>query len=287
MPTTHGIKTHRKRASTRGGEALQQAFSGQSGRDRVAIGGVLIDRIGRAEADVCTAAFVFSRSNHQIATVNTDFVRLAQRDAEFRAILNRSDLAAADGMPMVWLSRIMRRPIRGRVTGFDLIDSCCRSATRAGVGIFLLGAAPGVAEAAGEELRRRYPGLRIAGVYAPPFGDESDAQEARMVNAIRAAGRCVLFVAFGAPKQDRFIARHLAELDTPIAMGVGCAFDVLSGAVARAPRWMQSIGLEWLWRMAREPSRLTRRYLLEDVPFLGTLVARALRDERALSGEAG
>ncbi|HYK98227.1 MAG TPA: WecB/TagA/CpsF family glycosyltransferase [Candidatus Acidoferrales bacterium] len=260
---------------------MQEASISQDSRRRVALGGVLVDRVSRAEAEVRLASFVSSGGNHQVVTVNTDFLRIAKGDRAFRAILNECALAVADGMPVVWLSRLLRRPIPQRVTGFDLIDSSCRLAIRSDIGVFLVGAAPGIADAAARELRRRHPGLRVAGVHSPPFAGDAAAEEARTVAAIKAAGRCVLFVAFGAPKQDMFIHDHLGELDVPVAIGVGCAFDVLAGTVRRAPRWMQRTGLEWLWRMSLEPSRLAHRYLVRDIPFLGSLVATSLRDARA------
>ncbi len=251
-----------------------------SDRRRVALGGVLVDRVDRAGADAAIARFLNDGSRHQITTVNTDFLRTAQNDPGFRRIINRSDLAVADGMPVVWISRLCRQRIPERVTGFDLIDSACRHAVRERVGVFLLGAAPGIADAAAQELASRHRGLRIAGTYSPPFGGDTAAEDARMTAAIRAAGRCVLFVAFGAPKQDRFISAHLAELDVPVAIGVGGAFDILAGRIRRAPGWMQSAGLEWIWRLAMEPARLWRRYLIYDVPFLGSLAAAAVRDSR-------
>jgi exopolysaccharide biosynthesis WecB/TagA/CpsF family protein len=188
-------------------------------------------------------------------------------------------------MPVVWLSRLLRRPIPERVTGFDLVASVCRHAVRADIGVFLAGAAPGVADCAARELQRRHPGLRIAGIHSPPFGGDERAEELRLVDMVRAAGRCILLVAFGAPKQDRFIHRHLADMDVAVAIGVGCVFDILAGDIRRAPRWMQRTGLEWLWRMAMEPARLSRRYLLDDIPFLGSLAAAVVRDARAASRE--
>ncbi len=253
---------------------------GARGRDRVALAGVLVDRVDRRGAAAAIESFFADGGRHQIVTINSDFIRKARQDADFRDVLNRADLAVADGMPLVWLSRLRGSPLPERVAGLELVEDCCRAAAREGVGLFLLGAAPGVAEAAGRVLATRHAGLRIAGTYSPPFGPPSAEEDARMVAAIRAAGRCVLFVAFGAPRQDRFISRHLIELDIPVGMGVGCAFDILSGSVRRAPRWMQRGGLEWAWRLAQEPRRLWRRYLIEDAPLLGTLAFDAVRGDR-------
>jgi N-acetylglucosaminyldiphosphoundecaprenol N-acetyl-beta-D-mannosaminyltransferase len=244
----------------------------------VELAGIAVDRVDRASAAAALEGFFDSEGRRQLVTVNTDFVRIARQDADFRRVLNAADLAVADGMPLVWLSRLRGPALPERVAGIDLVEDCCRIAAQRGVGVFLLGAAPGIADAAGRALVARHPGLRIAGTYAPPFGAHSDEETARMVAAIRAAGRCVLFVAFGAPRQDLFIASHLRELDVVLAMGVGCTFDILAGEVRRAPAWMQRTGLEWVWRMAMEPGRLWRRYLLQDAPFFGALAAAAVRD---------
>jgi N-acetylglucosaminyldiphosphoundecaprenol N-acetyl-beta-D-mannosaminyltransferase len=251
----------------------------------VELAGVHVDRADRTTAAALLDGFFADGARHQLVTVNVDFIRIAARDTEFRDVLNAADLAVADGMPVVWLARLRGIPVPERVAGIDLVDDCCRIAARRGVGVFLLGAAPGVAEAAGRVLVARHPGLRIAGSYAPPFGPHSAAETEKMLAAIRSVGRCVLLVAFGAPRQDLFIARHLHELDVVVAMGVGCTFDILAGQVRRAPTWMQRLGFEWAWRMAMEPGRLWRRYLLQDAPLLGVMAAAAIRD--GLTGGVG
>ncbi len=247
-------------------------------RTRVALGGVLVDRLDRDTAMAALGRFLSDGDKHQVVTVNTDFIRIAEADENYRRLLNSADLAIADGMPLVWISRLLGAPIPERIAGLDLAEECCALAVRAGIGVFFLGAAPGVAEHAARALELRHPGLRIAGVYAPPFGVHTPEVEAEMVARIGAAGRCVLLVAFGAPRQDRFIRSHLHEMDVALAMGVGCAFDIFAGAVRRAPRWMQRSGLEWAWRLSQEPARLWRRYLLEDIPFALRLVAGAIRE---------
>jgi N-acetylglucosaminyldiphosphoundecaprenol N-acetyl-beta-D-mannosaminyltransferase len=250
-------------------------------RSRVALCGVLIDRIDRAGAVATIDHFLVGGGGHQIVTVNTDFARLADGDPTYREVLNHADLAVADGMPLVWLSRLARARLPERVAGIDLVDDCCRLAARRGIPVFLVGAGPGIAQSAARAMVERHPGLRIAGTLTPPFGPETDDGDAEIVRQIRTAGRSVLFVAFGAPRQDRFIAAQLAHLDTPVAMGVGGTFDILAGAIPRAPGWMQGNGLEWVWRLAQEPRRLWRRYLLQDLPFLAKMGARALRADRA------
>lgn len=231
-----------------------------------------IDRVTLPEAAARLEALVTAGGSHQVVTVNLDFLRLAQRDAEFRRVLNAAALAVADGAPLVWASRLAGTPLPARVTGVELVEQAAGLAARRGWSIYLLGAAPGVAAEAAAALRRRHAGLRIAGAYAPPFGPLGADEEQRIVGQIAAARPAFLFVAFGAPRQDLWIDRHLHELGVPVCMGVGGTFDLLGGRLARAPGWMQRVGLEWLYRLQQEPRRLWRRYLLNDLPFFARLL---------------
>lgn len=251
-----------------------------STRSRADVAGVLVDRVDEKAASSTLERFLSDGRSHQIVTVNADFVRLAQREPGYRELLNHADLAVADGMPIVWLSRLRNDPLPARIAGIDLVEESCRLAARQGVGVFLLGAAPGVAASAAQRLVARHPGLRIAGTLSPSFGEWSAEEEQRVVTAVRDGGRSVLLVAFGAPRQDRFIAAHLRELDVPIAIGVGCAFDIIVGDKRRAPTWMQRTGLEWLWRLGQEPRRLARRYVMQDAPLILRLAVVAIREGR-------
>lgn len=213
--------------------------------------------------------------SHQVMTVNVDFLRLGVKDHAFRHLINTADLAVPDGMPLLWAARLLGDPLPERVTGIDLIVECARLAAEQDYRIFLLGAGPGVAEEAATVLRARCPGVRIVGAYAPPvigvFGAEEDE---RMVRMIREAQPDMLFVAFGAPRQDEWIRQHMHRLEVPVCMGVGGAFDMLAGRVQRAPGWMQRNGLEWLYRVLREPTRLWKRYFVDDLPVFARLMAQ-------------
>jgi N-acetylglucosaminyldiphosphoundecaprenol N-acetyl-beta-D-mannosaminyltransferase len=237
-------------------------------RRRLELGGVLLDQIGLAEAVERIEEFVRSGQPHQIVTVNLDFVSIASRDEAFRQALNVADLAVADGMPLVWLSRLKRQPLAERVAGVELVTESCRVAAELGRGVFLLGAGPGVAEAAGRRLQELNPGLSIAGTYSPPMGPLGPEENERIIHRIQAAAPGFLFVALGAPRQDLWIHDHLPALQVPVAMGVGCVLDLLAGSIKRAPMWMQRGGLEWAFRLGQEPTRLWRRYLLNDLPML-------------------
>jgi N-acetylglucosaminyldiphosphoundecaprenol N-acetyl-beta-D-mannosaminyltransferase len=260
--------------------ALAQRASGgrsvEHSRQRVELAGTLIDQIDFAGALDRIAGFLESAFCHQVVTVNLDFLSIAARAPAFREAINRSDLAVADGMPVVWASRMKGQPLPQRITGNELVAECCQMAADTAHGIFLLGAAEGVAEAAGRALRDRYPGLRIVGTYSPPYGPLTSEDNQRIVETINATKPGFLFVALGAPRQDLWIQQHLHLLDTRVAMGIGCVLDLLAGNVRRAPQWMQRVGLEWSYRLAQEPQRLWRRYIIDDIPMLGQLVWEAV-----------
>jgi N-acetylglucosaminyldiphosphoundecaprenol N-acetyl-beta-D-mannosaminyltransferase len=245
--------------------------------ERISLSGVLIDRVDLSEAAARIATFLRSGRLHQIVTVNLDFLQIARTDAGFREMINEADLAVADGMPLVWASRLVGRPLPGRVTGNALVEECCRHSAATGDPIFLLGGRPGIAEAAGHVIKTRYPGAVIAGSYAPPFGPLSASEDRALVDRINQSGARILFVAFGAPRQDNWIAAHRHELQVRVAMGVGCSLDVLAGVVSRAPLWMQRSGLEWLHRFRLEPCRLWHRYFVKDAPMFARLLAESLR----------
>jgi N-acetylglucosaminyldiphosphoundecaprenol N-acetyl-beta-D-mannosaminyltransferase len=279
MATEALVLEERARAETRpatGGRILELR------RHRVELGGVSIDRVDLPAAVERIRGFLRAGTPHQIMTVNLDFLSIAERDASFQETINNADLAVADGMPLVWASRLRGEPLAERITGVELVDETCRLAVEEGHGVFLLGAADGIAEAAARELERRYPGLRVVGVYAPPFGPMSAEEDANVVAMIKDAAPGVLFVALGAPRQDLWIREHLHRIGVPVAMGVGCVFDLLAGRASRAPAWMQRAGLEWSYRLVQEPGRLWRRYVLDDMPTFGRLVMGTMRSARGI-----
>jgi len=244
--------------------------------NQVNILGASIDNVTMDDAIERINSFITSDGSHQVVTVNLDFLRLAHESNEFRGIINSSDMAVADGMPLIWASRMMGAPLPERVTGVELVDRMCELAARKGYSIFLLGGASGVAAGAADVLQARYPGLRVAGIYSPPmgFGDDEDQ---KMVEMIREAKPDMLFVAFGAPKQDNWIAAHQQELGVPVAVGIGGVFNFLTGRTRRAPSWIQRTGMEWFYRVAQEPTRLWRRYFLMDMPIMALMLLMVLQ----------
>ncbi len=192
---------------------------------------------------------------YQICTASPEFVMIAQADDAFMHVLRQADLCVADGVGLLLAARFLGRPLPERVTGSDGLPLIAERAAQAGWKLFLLGAAPGVAEQAAANLTRRYPGLRIVGTYA---GSPDPAEDDALVERINASQADILFVAYGAPRQDLWIARNAPRLSVKVAIGVGGAIDFAAGRVPRAPRWMQRLGLEWLYRLYREPWRWRR-----------------------------
>jgi N-acetylglucosaminyldiphosphoundecaprenol N-acetyl-beta-D-mannosaminyltransferase len=214
-----------------------------------------------------------------VVTPNLDIVRMASSSREIWDLVARADLVLADGMPVVWASRLLGRSLPERVAGSSLVSTLTAGAAGAGRSVYLLGGDPGTAEGAAQVLRGRHPTLRVAGTECPPRGFDRDPALVRAIaDRVRGAGADVVFVGLGFPKQERLIERIRPAAPRAWYLGVGISFSYLSGEVRRAPAWMRRSGLEWVARLAQEPRRLARRYLREDLPFvlrLGSLAARA------------
>ncbi len=222
-----------------------------------------------------------------IVTPNLDHLRRLTRDADFRSLCAGAELRVADGMPLLWAARLQGTPLPERVAGSNLIWSLSGRAAHAGRGVYLLGGDPGTAEEAARVLRQRFAALRIAGIHCPAPGFERDARALAEISAgLARSGADLVLVALGSPKQEQLIAQLRSQLPRAWWIGIGISFSFVAGRVARAPRWMQRLGLEWLHRLAQEPRRLARRYLVDGLPFAAALLVgcawRGLR--RARSG---
>ena len=239
---------------------------------RINILGVAVDDLTEDEALLQVAHFVAAGGPHQIVTVNPEFVMEARRNAAFRATLAAADLATPDGFGLLLVARWRGTPLRGRVTGVELTSRIAAEGARRGWSLFLLGAAPGIAERTAGVLQAHHPGLRVAGCYA---GSPHPEDEPSIRALILQARPDVLLVAYGHPAQDIWIARNQPYIHVPVAIGVGGVFDYLAGVAPRAPGWMRRLGLEWLYRLARQPRRWRR--ILTAVPLF---LWAALRERR-------
>ena len=219
----------------------------------------------------------------RIATANLDFLRLAAGNRELAQALQTADLVTPDGTPMLWLAALGGEHLRERVAGADLILPLVEEAWRRGRSVFLLGGSPGSAALAGKAFTARFPGLCIAGIAAPFINLNDELSCRNAVDAVAAARPDLLLVAFGCPKQDLFLARHLEELGCRVGIGVGASLDFVAGRVRRAPRSVQHAGMEWVFRLLQEPRRLGNRYA-RDLAFLLGAVHRAHQRRKVRSG---
>jgi N-acetylglucosaminyldiphosphoundecaprenol N-acetyl-beta-D-mannosaminyltransferase len=229
-------------------------------RPPVAILGVPFDNVTCAQTVSLIEGMIASRRPHYLVTANVDFLAQASKDVELRWILLDAHLVLCDGTPLVWASRFLGNPLPERVAGADLVPQLIRVAAQKKYRIFFLGATPDSAKEAVCRMEQQHPGLVIAGHYSPPFGTLLEMDHEEIKRRIREARPDLLFVAFGCPKAEKWIAMHYRELGVPVAVGVGATIDFLAGRVKRAPKWVQRSGVEWLFRLAQEPRRLTRRY---------------------------
>jgi N-acetylglucosaminyldiphosphoundecaprenol N-acetyl-beta-D-mannosaminyltransferase len=216
---------------------------------------------------------------HWTITANLDHLRRYHENPAERELIDEADLVVADGMPLIWASRLAGEPLPERVAGSSMVWSICEIASTSGQSIFLLGGDAGVADRAAAVFQERYPGLRIAGTACPSRGFEHDELElSRLQRQVVEAGPQIVFVALGFPKQDLLIRSLRKVLPHTSFLGVGISLSYATGDVSRAPEWICQLGMEWAYRLAQEPTRqLARRYLIDGLPFAVRLMTSAIR----------
>lgn len=255
----HGSGSHQGQA--------HQVFLMGLGLDAVTMDGA-VSRV-MSELDRASGGYVM--------TPNLDNLRGVLRSPQLWQLAEQADLRVADGRPLVWASRLQGTPLPTRVAGSDLIFSISAAAAQRGRTVFLLGGSPGTADRAADELRRRYPGLTIAGTHCPPMGFESrvDAMKDLLVE-LHLANPDVVFIGMPFPKAGDLVRRIREEFPATWFLGLGISFSFVCGDIQRAPSWMQRLGLEWLHRLIQEPRRLGRRYLVEGLPFAVALMRHSV-----------
>jgi N-acetylglucosaminyldiphosphoundecaprenol N-acetyl-beta-D-mannosaminyltransferase len=239
--------------------------------DRINVLGVGVSPLNIPLAIAAMQRAIDSRTKGYICVTGVHGVSEAQESPAFRSILNGAFLNTPDGMPMVWLGRHDGHPEMDRVYGPDLLVQSCRVSEQAHWKHFFYGGAPGVADQLAAALRERHPHLHVVGTYCPPFRPLNEAEKQELKTQVAAAQPDIIWVGLSTPKQEAFMAEALAWLDTTLMVGVGAAFDLLSGRVRQAPRWIQRCGFEWLYRLYQEPRRLWKRYLKNNPLFVGRL----------------
>ncbi len=243
------------------------------------------DRVGMGAAvDQCIQWCLGPRAPRTVITANAAILCMMRRDSELREACLRGDLIVADGMSVVWTSRLAGIPLPERVPGVEMTARLLEAASAHGLRVYFLGARPEVVRELARRCARDYPGLVVAGFRDGYFGpDEHDA----IVEDVRRQAPHILFVGMPTPFKETWCERHRVLLDVPVIMGVGGSFDVLAGYVRRAPRGFQSLGLEWLWRLLMEPRKMWRRYLFTNSEYLWLAAGEIMRCRAALPRRAG
>ncbi len=218
-----------------------------------------------------------------VVTPNVDHIVKLQKDNEFKEIYDNADLILADGMPLIWASKLLKKPLIEKVSGSDLFPELCKLAAEKGQSVYFLGALPGVAEKAKQVLQEKYSNLSVVGTHSPSMGfEKDDIENGNIIKMINIVKPDILFVGVGAPKQEKWIYNNLSKLDIKVALGIGASFDFIAGSVKRAPRWMQKIGLEWFFRVLQEPKRMFKRYFIEDSKFFIILLKEILKNRKSI-----
>ncbi|MBM3443365.1 MAG: WecB/TagA/CpsF family glycosyltransferase [Bacteroidetes bacterium] len=253
-------------------------------KNRVLIAGVGFNNVDRLELIGLLDDAHASGSKSQVCFVPANSVMAARKSAEVAHAYQQSEFVICDGVPVRWASLLLGTPLKERITGFDFFPQFIRQCANRKYSVFFLGAAPGIADELVRVYQQQFPDLDVRGVYCPPMTATFPYEEnERMIQLINAAQPDVLFVSLTAPKQDAWIRQHWDRLHVKIAMGVGAAFSSEIGRIRRAPQWMQSAGLEWLYRFLQEPRRLFRRYFIEAPPFIGLVIRQRLFQKHSSS----
>lgn len=233
--------------------------------------GVPFDNVTTEQTMDAISQMIASQKPHYVATANVDFTALAMHDEELRRILLEAHMVVCDGMPLVWASRWLGNPLPERVAGSDLVPKLLALAETKGWSVYFLGGQKEVAWRAVQNVRAKHPNLKIAGMMSPEFKPLHEMDHEGICATIREAKPDLLFVSFGCPKQEKWIAMNYQRAGAPVTIGVGATIDFLAGHMKRAPRWMQVSGLEWAYRLAQEPKRLLKRYANDFTVFGGAI----------------
>lgn len=228
-----------------------------------------VDNVTLEESIEIIDGYIKDGEPRYVVTPNVDHIVKLEEDLEFQNVYRDADLILTDGMPLIWISKWLKKPIKEKVSGSDLFPKVCGLAAEKEYKVFLLGAGEGVAKQAASNLKNKHKGLNIVGVYSPPYGFEKSEKEiSKIIDIINKSKPDVLAVGLGAPKQEKFLYNYKDKLNVPVSLGIGASIDFEAGNVNRAPKWMQKSGLEWFYRLCKEPRRMYKRYLVDDIKIL-------------------
>lgn len=245
--------------------------AGEMMRSTIDVLGTCIDLMTLDQAEAKIWRFLEEDKNHMVFTPNSEMIMAAREDEHLRTVLNAGDLNTADGIGVVYASRLLGKPLKERVAGFDLAKRIIEKLPQKPYSLFLLGGVPGVAETAKQNLERQYPGIKIVGTHDGYFNQQD---EQRVIEEINKTNPDILFVCLGMSKQEKWIYHNRDKLNTKVCMGIGGSLDVFAGKVKRAPEIYQKLGLEWFYRLMKEPWRYKRMLALPKFAFTVVLKGR-------------
>lgn len=212
---------------------------------------------------------IINKKKSYVVPINVDVVMKIEKDPLLKEIVDKADLTLVDGMPLKWISKIKKKPIKEKISGSDLVPKLCEISEKKGYKIFIIGGKDGIANKAKINLEKKYQNIKIVGTYAPPFGFEKDNEELKKINKmISDVKPDLLFVCLGCPKQEKWIYENYKKNDAIVYICAGATVDFLAGNIKRAPKWMSNIGLEWFYRFLKEPKRLFKRYFIDDIKII-------------------
>ncbi len=234
--------------------------------EKIKILGVYIDNLTMEDTLSEIEKKIKNKEKSYVTTLNTDVMVKIDADPYLKKIVDNSDLALVDGQPLIWISKLNKKPVKEKISGSDLVPNLCKQAVKKNHTIFFIGGKAGVAEKAKLNLEKQYPGISIVGTYAPPLGFENDPKELENINNIISSRHPDLIIAcFGCPKQEKWVYENYNKYDGLVTICAGGTVDFLSGNVKRSPRWVSDHGFEWLFRFFNEPRRLFKRYFIDDM----------------------
>lgn len=228
-----------------------------------------VDNLSMQESIEAISELIQKKVPSYVVTPNVDHIVKIEKDEEFKKVYENADLVLTDGMPLIWISKLLNKPIKEKVSGSDMFPKVCELAAQKGYKVFLLGAAEGVADKAANNLKQKYKGLNIVGTYSPIYGFEKDENEIiKIIKMINDLKPDILAVGLGAPKQEKFIYKYKDKLNVPVSLAIGASIDFEAENIKRAPIWMQKSGLEWFYRLCKEPKRMFKRYIIDDLKII-------------------
>lgn len=204
-----------------------------------------------------------------VVAINVDVVMKIENDSYLKKIIDNADMVLVDGKPLIWISKIHKKPVKAKISGSDLVPLLCTEAAQKGYSLFIIGGKDGIAEKAKLRLKQQHPNINIVGTYAPPVGFEKDEAELEKINSMISEKQPDLLIAcFGCPKQEKWIYENYQKYDAKVSICAGATVDFLAGNINRAPKWMSNHGFEWFYRFLQEPKRMFRRYFIDDVKII-------------------